>query len=179
MNNNDLLKNIIEYIKDNEELLDYLSGECDLDFEDDEELADDLSFLTENAKSNYKLEPFACDGEGGIYALLDGEMVGMIDSEGQSGIVAKNIRDFFSIIIHCGYLKDFGKFGWLEDHDEFSEHFIEIEEDFLEDFSEEFQLETDPQKIFQMFREAVQTQPQLKITATSEDYDDYQQIFEF
>ncbi|MBO4867106.1 MAG: hypothetical protein J5582_11210 [Ruminococcus sp.] len=178
MKNKELLKSIIEFIEENEELADYLSGECDFDIEDDEELADDLNYLTENAESNYKLEPFACDGGGGVYVLLDGEMVGMIDSEGQAGIIAKNIRDFFSIIIHCGCLEDFGKFDWLEDPDEFSEHFIEIEDDFLEDFSEEFQLENDMQKIYQMFREAVLTQPQLKITATSSDYEDYQQIFE-
>ena len=100
MKNKDYLKSIISYIEDNEELADYLSGECDFDIEDDEELEDDLNFLMEHAESNYKLEPFACDGVGGIYALLDGEMVGLIDSEGQAGIVAKNIRDFFSIIIH-------------------------------------------------------------------------------
>ena len=110
--------------------------------------------------------------------MLDGEMVGLINSEGEAGIVAKNIRDFFSIIIHCCYLEDFGKFGWLDSFSEFTDHYQKCEEVFLKEFSEKFELENDPQKIYQMFRNGVMTQPKLLITATSDDYEDYQQIFE-
>ena len=100
MKNKDQLNQIMEYIENNEDLQDYLSGECDFDIEEHEQLIDDLEFLLECGESNYKLEPFACNGSGGVYAMLDGEMVGLINSEGEAGIVAKNIRDFFSIIIH-------------------------------------------------------------------------------
>ncbi|MCR5540014.1 MAG: hypothetical protein K6F71_04160 [Ruminococcus sp.] len=178
MKNKDQLNQIMEYIENNEDLQDYLSGECDFDIEEHEQLIDDLEFLLECGESNYKLEPFACNGSGGVYALLDGEMVGLINSEGEAGIVAKNIRDFFSIIIHCCYLEDFGKFNWLDSFSEFTEHYQKCEDDFLKDFSEEFELENDSQKIYQMFRNGVMTQPKLLITATSDEYEDYQQIFE-
>jgi hypothetical protein len=178
MKSNDQVKRIMEYIENNEDLQDYLSGECDFDIEEHNQLIDDLEFLLECGESNYKLEPFACNGSGGIYALLNGEFVGMIDSEGRAGIIAKNIHDFFSILIHCCYLDDFGKFGWLNSLSEFTEHFNEYEDDFLKDFSDRFELENDPQKIYQMFRDGVMTQPELMITATSDDYEDYQQIFD-
>ena len=178
MKNNDYLNNIIDYIENNDDLLNYLSSECGFDVEEYDQLLDDLGFLMESTKSNYNIEPFACDGSGGIYALLDNELVGYIDSEGQAGIVAKNIHDFFGILIHCGCLEDFGKFGWLDSQSEFMEQYKKCEESYIKEFSEEFELENEPQKIYHMFKDAVLTQPKLTITATSEDYEDYQQMFE-
>ena len=178
MKNNDYLNNIIDYIENNDDLLNYLSSECGFDVEEYDQLLDDLGFLMESTKSNYNIEPFACDGSGGIYALLDNELVGYIDSEGQASIVAKNIRDFFSILIHCGCLEDFGKFGWLDSQSDFMEQYKKCEEVYIKAFSEEFKLENDSQKIYHMFKDAVLTQPQLTITATSDEYEDYQQIFE-
>ncbi len=175
---NGYLNKIMDYIEENDELLSYLSSECGFDVEDHAQLLDDLGFLMECSKSNYKVEPFACDGSGGIYALLDNKYVGIIDSEGQAGIVAQNIHDFFSIIIHCGCLGDFGKFDWLDSQAEFIEHYNDCEEAYIKAFTEAFELENNPEKIYLLFRDAVHTQPKLEITATSEDYVDYQQIFE-
>ena len=76
MKNNDYLNNIIDYIENNDDLLNYLSSECGFDVEEYDQLLDDLGFLMESTKSNYNIEPFACDGSGGIYALLDNELVG-------------------------------------------------------------------------------------------------------
>ena len=58
------------------------------------------------------------------------------------------------------------------------EQYKKCEESYIKEFSEEFELENDPQKIYHMFKDAVLTQPKLTITATSEDYEDYQQMFE-
>ena len=175
---NAYLNEIIDYIENDEELLGYLSSECGFDIEDHDQLTDDLGFLMEFAESNYKLEPFACDGSGGIYALLDNGSVGYIDSEGQAGIMANDIRSFFSILIHCGCPEDFGKFGWLDSQSEFIEQYRNCEDAYIKAFSEKFGLEDDPREIYQIFRKAVLTQPRLTITATSDEYGDYQQIFD-
>jgi hypothetical protein len=58
------------------------------------------------------------------------------------------------------------------------EQYKKCEEVYIKAFSEEFKLENDSQKIYHMFKDAVLTQPQLTITATSDEYEDYQQIFE-
>ena len=100
METNNCVNIIIDYIKNNDELSNYLSSKCSFDVEEYNQLLDDLSYLMEYSHSNYEINPFACDGSGGIYALLDGEFVGYIDSEGQAGIVANNINDFFSIILN-------------------------------------------------------------------------------
>lgn len=178
MTKNDYFNDIIDYIKNNDELQNYLSSECDLDIEEYDQLTEDLSYLMEYSNSNYELEPFACDGSGGIYALLDRKLVGYLDSEGQAGIVANNINDFFSIIVNCGCLSDWAKFGWLERQDVFMEHYQKCELQFVRIFSEKYGFESDPLKIYQMFRNAVLTEPRLIITATSEDYTDFDQLFE-
>lgn len=178
MKTNDYLSSIIDYITKNDDLLIYLSSECGFDVEEYDQLVDDLHFLMECSEGNYNIEPFACDGSGGIYAVLDNELVGYIDSEGQAGIVAKNVHDFFAILIHCGCLEDFGKFGWLDSQSEFMEQYKKCEEAYIKAFSEKFEFENDPLKIYQMFRESVSTKPKLLITATSEKYEDYQQIFD-
>ena len=178
MKNNDYLNSIIDCIENDDELLSYLSSECGFDVEEYDQLTDDLDFLMECSECNYSVEPFACDGSGGIYALLNSELVGYIDSEGQAGIVAKNLHDFFGILVHCGYISDFSKFGWLESLTEFKEHYRICDEAFIKTFSEQFELENDPQRIYKMFIDAVLTQPRLIISAASEEYEDYQQIFE-
>ena len=61
----------ITQIKNNEELERYLSYECDVDFESKEVLENNLKSLIEYGKCNYELKPFACDGVGGVYVVLN------------------------------------------------------------------------------------------------------------
>ena len=75
------IENYIKQIKNNEDIENYLSSECDVDFESKEDLKDDLDFLMEGAKCNYELTPFACDTSGGIYTVLDNSKIEYIDSE--------------------------------------------------------------------------------------------------
>ena len=178
METNNCVNIIIDYIKNNDELSNYLSSKCSFDVEEYNQLLDDLSYLIEYSHSNYEINPFACDGSGGIYALLDGKFVGYIDSEGQAGIVANNINDFFSIILNCGCIDDWAKFGWLESQTDFLEHYQKCELPFIKEFSEKFGFESDSLKIYEMFRDAVFKEPRLIIKSTSEDYVDYQQFFE-
>lgn len=179
------MKNIefyVNQIKENKDIEDQLSCECGIDFESREILEDDLSALMECGKCDYTLKPFGCDGSGGIYAVLDNGKIGYIDSEGQAGIVANNIKDFFSIIINCGYISDWAKFGCLENKETFMSYFYEIEiprnQEFIKRFIKDNLLESQPEKIYDIFKEAVISEPKLIIVATSEDYEDSVQLFE-
>ena len=163
------IENYIKQIKNNEDIENYLSSECDVDF------------LMEGAKCNYELTPFACDGSGGIYAVLDNSKIGYIDSEGQAGIIANNIKDFFNIIINCGIISDYAKFNCLKNLEKFIEYYNEIEipreEVFIKEFIKDNLLENNPNKIYELLKDAVMSEPKLVIEAIDEDYVDYIQLF--
>ena len=174
---------IVENITNNDDLKEYFSVECDVVFVNKETLLDNLNSLTEFTKSNYNLEPFACDGTGGIYVILDNKKIGYIDSEGEAGIVANNLKDFFSIVANCGYLSDYAKFKCLKDEKSFMDYFTKLEisreKDIIKKFIEDNSLYNDPKKIYKIFKNAILTEPQLLLKATSEDYVDYEQLFKF
>lgn len=99
----------------------------------------------------------------------------------QAGIVANNIKDFFSIILNCGYVSDWAKFDWLSDENTFIKAYGELELSrdnvCVNLFVEENELESEPVKVYNIFKKAVCTQPQLTIRAISDDYVDYEQLF--
>ena len=170
------MEKIIEYIKKNEDIENYLSSYCDVDFESQELLEDDLNFLLECGKCNYKLKPFACDGCGGIYAILNNKKVGYIDSEGNAGIVANNI---------IGNISDLSHFNCSKDKERFVSYFYEVKNEiprdkkFVKDFIKENLLEDNPEKIYVLLKNAITSEPKLIIEATSEDYEDSEQLCEF
>lgn len=172
----------IKQIKNSEDLCDYLSCECGVDFAEDDILCDDLKSLIVCSECNYDMEPFACDGSGGVFVLLNQSLIGYLDSEGQAGIIANNIKDFFSIILNCGYVSDWAKFDWLADENTFIKAYDELElprdKACVKLFVEENDLESEPVKIYYIFKKAVSTQPQLTIKAISDDYVDYEQLFD-
>ena len=172
---------LIEKIKNDGDLCDYLLCECGVDFAEDDVLCDDLKSLLECGECNYDMEPFACDGSGGVFVLLNQILVGYLDSEGQAGIVANNIKEFFNIIVNCGYISDWAKFDWLADEKTFIKAYNELElprdKECVKLFIEENMLEREPAKIYDIFKKAISTKPQLIIKATSDDYVDYEQFF--
>ena len=173
----------IDRIKADSYIQHYLSAECGFDLEDKEELDDDLEFLLEGGKCGLKLLPFGCDGSGGVYVLSGDGRVGYIDSEGSAGFAALNVRDFFSILLCCGYLSDWSDVCFdsdedfmerLEDKSAPSKHYKEKIAEFVADCG----LETEPAKVFEMFNGGVKSQPMLEIKATDDDYEDYAPLFE-
>lgn len=175
------LEKIVSQIKESKDLETFFAVECDIDFIDKEILIDDLKALTEFTKCNYDLDPFACDGSGGVYVILNNKKVGYIDSEGRAGIVANNLNDFFGIVINCGHLSDYTKFERLKDKNKFLEHFNKSnssgDKEIIKRFVEKNHLENDVDKIYDMFKNAVMTEPKLFLIATSDDYEDYEQLF--
>ncbi len=175
------IEKIIRQVKDNEELCDYLSCECGVDFAEDNILREDLQFLLECSECNYDIEPFACDGSGGVFVFLNQLRIGYLDSEGQAGIIANNISDFFSIVLNCGYISDWAKFDWLVDESTFIRAYNELEiprdKVCVKQFIKENDLEYEPKILYRFFKEAIVTKPQLIIKAVTEDYVDYEQLF--
>lgn len=174
--------NLIKTIKNNEDLCNYLSCECDVNFVEDDILCDNLKFLLVCSECNYSMEPFACDGSGGVFVFLNQSLIGYLDSEGQAGIIANNIQDFFSIILNCGYVSDWAKFDWLSDENTFINAYNELaisrDKACVKRFIKENDLEDEPIKIYNIFKEAVSIKPQLTIKVTSDVYVDYEQMFD-
>ena len=182
------LQEIIDRIKSDDWIKRYLSVECDFDIEDKYQLADDLEFLLEGGRCELKLTPFGCDGSGGVYVLAEDGRAGYIDSEGRAGFAAMSAKDLFSILLCCGCLSDWadasedGCFDSPENFKEFleenkstpSEHYKQR----IGEFTAEFGLESDPEKVYELFRNGVRSQPPLEIKATDEDYEDYEPLFE-
>ena len=80
------------------------------DIEEDEAWLEDLMGPGESSYSN--LKPFGRDGTGALWVVIDDSMIGYIGTEGQCGIVARNIHEFMNIAsMWGGYLSDY----WDED----------------------------------------------------------------
>lgn len=174
-------KKIVDKIINSKRLKEYFSVECDVDFVNKEILLDNLKSLTEFTKSNYDVEPFACDGSGGIYIILSSKKIGYINSEGGAGIIANSLKDFFSIVTNCGYLGDYAKFNCLKNEksfiDFFTKYHISRDKDEIKKFIKENDLDNDPRKIYKIFKNAVATEPKLILKTTSKEYVDYEQLF--
>ena len=177
------VQEFIDRIKADSHIAHYLSAECDFDLEDRLQLEDDLAYLLEGAGCGIKLTPFGCDGCGGVYVLAEDGRVGYIDSEGSAGFAAQNIRDFFSILLCCRYLSDWSDVDFdsvedfmecVEDKSSPSKNYKERIAAFIADCG----LESEPEKVYEMFRNGVNSQPPLEIKATDDDYEDYEPLFQ-
>ena len=177
------VQEFIDRIKADSHIAHYLSAECDFDLEDDKQLEDDLYYLLEGGKCQFKLTPFGCDGCGGVYVLAEDGRVGYIDSEGSAGFAAQNIRDFFSILLCCRYLSDWSDVDFdsvedfmecVEDKSSPSKNYKERIAAFIADCG----LESEPEKVYEIFRNGVNSQPPLEIKATDDDYEDYEPLFQ-
>ena len=98
--------------------------ECDIELDGPEwvkDLENDENWLEDlmgPGKTNYNLKPFARDGTGALWTLLNDELVGYIGTEGECGIVARSIDEFMNIVatLKCSFIK-------LEDEEDFIKNF--------------------------------------------------------
>lgn len=177
------VQDFIDRIKSDSHIAHYLSAECDFDLEDKYDLEDDLDYLLDGFRCECKLTPFGSDGSGGVYVLAEDGRVGYIDSEGRSGFAAMNIKDFFGILLCCRMLSDWSDldFDSIDDFMECVEDKSSPSKDYKEriaKFVSDCGLETEPEKVYEMFRNGVNSQPPLVIVADDSDYDDYEPLFE-
>ena len=116
------------------------------EFEEDEEL---LLELTGPGEFTYKsIKPFAGDGSGALWVVVDDSRIGYIGTEGECGIVARNIHEFMNIASAWGgYLADY----WHEEVLASREAFYNTMND--PDRLEDYDGWKEQEKVFKKFRE--------------------------
>ena len=131
-----------------------------------------------SGESSYKnIKPFARDGLGGLWVVIDDEMIGYIGTEGECGIIARNINEFMNIVaVQRGYIDDFCNADILKSVDAFIE---EYEEPRDSDYNREFNrfikkhgFTKDLKKIYEYIIKGVTIKPFFQVVATDDEYED-------
>ncbi len=149
------------------------------DLEDDDSWFDELMGPGESTYE--KIKPFAREGAGGMWVVLNDELIGYIGTEGECGIVARNIHEFMNIVsVWGGYLADY----WDEDVLESGESFYETmnDSDRLEDyvdikrdkrvFKKFIKIHGFTTKIYDMAVKGMKVTPSFVVKATDDEYVD-------
>ena len=174
------VKDYLDEITDNEELCDAFY-DCDIeiydedwvkDIEDDKAWLEDLMGPGESTYENMK--PFARDGSGALWVVIDDEMIGYIGTEGECGIVAKNINEFMNIVsVYRGCLADIWDVDILESEEAFLDAAGENEEnEVFDSFIEKHGFTTDLKDVYRMIISGMTVKPFLVHKATDDDYVD-------
>lgn len=181
MNNNELLEQFKKQIVTNVELNDALFKKCDFRFDDSIDLNDDI--LTCGEKSNYDIYPFGVDSMGGVYGLLNNQYVGYISSEGGCGIIARSVNDFFNLLITCKDLTSFLYEGIFDNIDSFTDNYNEAnneiteQKELYEEFIRNNNFTNDIEKLYEMFKQGITTEPAFTMSADSDNYAPWDDLF--
>ena len=135
--------------------------------------------------SSYKnIKAFARDGTGALWVVLDDELIGYIGTEGQCGIVSRNINEFMNIIAALkgsSLLADFWDLDTLSSEEAFTEAYEESddEDDDETDYSEVFDkfinkhgFTRDLKTIYEYIVKGLTVKPFFQVIATDDDYVD-------
>lgn len=165
----------INRINSDEELKEEIYNKCDPDtIYPQKELMEDLEWLMEGgSEENYDLVPFANDGSGGLYLLVNDQHIAYFDSEGCAGYVAESVDDFFNILfvfrffcLSKGVMKSYEQF--LK---ECEEDLFEIKpSEAFERFLIKEKMETDKEKVYEKFIKGLTITPIFEINPIDEEY---------
>lgn len=181
-NNNlpDILNDYLEEIYNNEELRDAF---YDIDIEIyDSEWLDDLlkeadwkdDFLT-GGEPNYDVKPFARSGDGGLWVVLNDQMIGYMGTEGECGIVARNVNEFMNIAVMCkgcffGMTEIKNEESFINavnmENEEFEPHKV------FDEFIEKHGFEKNVKEIYKIVKLGLTVKPFFVIKATDDEYVD-------
>lgn len=189
----------MDYSKtDGKRLLDYYRNEiektplleqclidgCDFFFDDETDVNRDILICGE--ESNYDIFPFAVAGDGSNYVLLNNEYVGYISSDGDCGIIAKNVNDFYNLLFVCKNVALYFRYGYFDSIDKFKENY-ECANDFankkvqnskiFDEFSSKHNFKTDIESLYEMFIEGIITEPSFTLQADPKEYEPWSDIF--
>lgn len=167
---------MIEYyrnkINGNAILRNAISEECNFCFGKETSLEADRERLLKYRKCDYEIYPFGRDDRNGIYALVNNTYVVYIGGDRSAeccGIVAKNIKEFFNLLLTCKALTHYWLIRNFENVSNFEEKYEEWndlmsgskEEDrAIENFIKENEFETDIEVLYEMFKSALITEPE-------------------
>ena len=179
----------LEEIIDDEELCDaFYSSDVEIYDEDwvkdlEENFRQEFEELMGPGDSSYKnIKAFARDGTGALWVVLDDELIGYIGTEGECGIVSRNINEFMNIIAALkgsSLLFDFWDVDTLSSEEAFIDAYNESEEDDETDYNEVFDkfiskhgFTRDLKTIYEYIVKGLTVQPFFQVIATDDDYVD-------
>ena len=181
----------LEEIIDDEELCDaFYSRDVEIYDEDwvkdlEENFRQEFEDLMGPGESSYKsIKAFARDATGALWVVLDDELIGYIGTEGQCGIVSRNINEFMNIIAALkgsSVLADFWDLDTLSSEEAFTEAYEESddEDDDETDYSEVFDkfiskhgFTRDLKTIYEYIVKGLTVKPFFQVIATDDDYGD-------
>ncbi len=178
----DLPKNLSQYLDEiygDADLKDAFY-DCDIDIFSPESIAELISednCLDElmQGESNYEIKPFAGTADGGYWVILNDEFIGYIGSEGECGIVARNVDEFMNIIAVCKWL-DF-RLSALKNEESFRKSVNEANEEVghqevFDRFIERHSFVNDIGKAYNLLKLGLTVQPFFEIKATDDEYCD-------
>ena len=179
----------LDEIIDDEELCDaFYSRDVEIYDEDwvkdlEDNFQQEFESLMGPGDSSYKnIKAFARDGTGALWVILDDELIGYIGTEGQCGIVSRNINEFMNIIAAlkgASLLFDFWDVDILSSEEAFIDAYNGSEEDEENDYSEVFDkfiskhgFTRDLKTIYEYIVKGLTVQPFFQVIATDDDYVD-------
>ena len=179
----------LEEIIDDEELCDaFYSSDVEIYDEDwvkdlEENFRQEFEELMGPGDSSYKnIKAFARDGTGALWVVLDDELIGYIGTEGECGIVSRNINEFMNIIAALkgsSLLVDFWDVDTLKSEEAIIDAYNESEEDDETDYNEVFDkfinkhgFTHDLKTIYEYIVKGLTVQPFFQVIATDDDYGD-------
>ena len=133
--------------------------------------------------SSYKnIKAFARDGTGALWVVLDDELIGYIGTEGECGIVSRNINEFMNIIAALkgsSLLADFWDLDTLSSEEAFTEAYEESDDEDETDYSEVLDkfigkhgFTKDPKKLYEYVVKGITVEPFFQVVATDDEYVD-------
>ena len=179
----------LEEIIDDEELCDaFYCRDVEIYDEDwvkdlEENFQQEFESLMGPGDSSYKsIKAFARDATGALWVVLDDELIGYIGTEGQCGIVSRNINEFMNIIAALkgsSLLFDFWDVDTLKSEEAFIDAYNESEEDDETDYNEVFDkfinkhgFTRDLKTIYEYIVKGLTVKPFFQVIATDDDYGD-------
>ena len=190
-NNTALPQNVRDYLEEiynDPDLKEAFYFDCDIEIYDEagvKDMEEDTSWFDDMmgpGECSYKnIKPFARDGVGGLWAVLDDEKIGYIGTEGECGIIARNINEFMNILaVYRGYIGDLCGVDILKSEEAFLKVFKEERDS---DYNKEFNgfirkhhFTKNPKRIYEYIIKGVTTKPFFQVTATGDEYVDSRSI---
>jgi hypothetical protein len=178
------VRKYLEEIYNDDELRDAFY-DCDVEIYDEDwirDLENDDSWLEDlmgPGESSYDdLKPFARDGSGALWVVIDDVLIGYIGTEGECGIVARNVDEFMNIIAMGRYVSDYCSADLLKSEDAFLDGLAGLEDynadnkEVIERFIKKHGFTKDPRKLYKMIVQGLTVRPFFEIKATDDDYGD-------
>ncbi|MHB9298615.1 hypothetical protein ACW0S4_09145 [Fusobacterium polymorphum] len=124
---------ILEKILNNSELAEKIRIKCDIELYPQLQKPDDMDGqITWNIDG----KAFGIDGSGGEFILLSDGTIGFNSSEGETGRIAENIKELFSLLVNCPCFNDFLMSDIYKDKILLKKYADKIEKEYREEFSE-------------------------------------------